>query len=242
MTDMVHAAISPSSGGPGTLDTYSTPTSLPTAHPASRAAASIEPAPIPDGRPGAFRSPTTPHVVKGPHPVHDYSRLSVVHDRFPHPGQYRPDASLAEVASITRYNSPHCPNCRRGPTVVNQLISHPRCRDDGSGNWRGSLSTLGERQASRSSRRGRYGRSIRTRPSTTSRSNTRQSATGPLGSYPDRTHTGKRRRASERRSTSYTINPHSAGRTENAHSWAPVAALGRSCLTPGCSWRGRPLD
>jgi hypothetical protein len=45
----------------------------------------------------------------------------------------------------------------------------------------------------------------------------RQSATGPPGSYPDRTHTGKRRRAYERRSTSYTVNLHSPGRTENAH-------------------------
>ena len=41
----------------------------------------------------------------------------------------------------------------------------------------------------------------------------RQSATGPPGSYPDRTSTGKRRRAYEQRSTTYTINLHSAGRT-----------------------------
>jgi hypothetical protein len=34
----------------------------------------------------------------------------------------------------------------------------------------------------------------------------RQSATGPPGSYPDRTHTGKRRRADDNRSTAYTVN------------------------------------
>ncbi len=45
----------------------------------------------------------------------------------------------------------------------------------------------------------------------------RQSATGPPGSYPDRTHTGRRRRAYERRSTTYMINPRSTGRTEKAH-------------------------
>ncbi len=39
-------------------------TSSPTAHLASRAGASIEPAPIPDGCPGAFRARTTPHFVK----------------------------------------------------------------------------------------------------------------------------------------------------------------------------------
>src|SRR4051794_7637097 len=45
----------------------------------------------------------------------------------------------------------------------------------------------------------------------------RQSATGPPGSYPDRTHTGKRRRADDTRSTTYTVNLLSAGRTERAH-------------------------
>ncbi|MBB5155626.1 transposase [Saccharopolyspora phatthalungensis] len=44
----------------------------------------------------------------------------------------------------------------------------------------------------------------------------RQSATGPPGNYPDRTHTGKRRRADNRTSTTYTVNPLSAGRTKNA--------------------------
>ena len=42
----------------------------------------------------------------------------------------------------------------------------------------------------------------------------RQSATGPPGGYPDRTHTGKRRRADNTRSTTYTVNLLSAGRTE----------------------------
>src|SRR3954447_23045026 len=39
----------------------------------------------------------------------------------------------------------------------------------------------------------------------------RQSATGPPGSYPDRTHTGKRRRADDTRSTTYTVNLLSLG-------------------------------
>src|SRR3954468_22917215 len=39
----------------------------------------------------------------------------------------------------------------------------------------------------------------------------RQSATGPPGGYPDRTHTGKRRRADDTRSTTYTVNLLSLG-------------------------------
>src|SRR3954468_13750065 len=39
----------------------------------------------------------------------------------------------------------------------------------------------------------------------------RQSATGPPGGYPDRTHTGKRRRADDTRSTTYTANLLSLG-------------------------------
>jgi hypothetical protein len=39
----------------------------------------------------------------------------------------------------------------------------------------------------------------------------RQSATGPPGGYPDRTHTGKRRRADDTRSTAYTVNLLSLG-------------------------------
>src|SRR6476619_7470473 len=45
----------------------------------------------------------------------------------------------------------------------------------------------------------------------------RQSATGPPGGYPDRTHTGKRRRADNPRSTICTVNLLSAERTERAH-------------------------
>jgi len=45
----------------------------------------------------------------------------------------------------------------------------------------------------------------------------RQPATGPPGSYPDRTHTGKRRRADNKRSTTYTVNFLSTGRTNNLH-------------------------
>jgi hypothetical protein len=45
----------------------------------------------------------------------------------------------------------------------------------------------------------------------------RQSATGPTDSYPDRTHTGKRRRTDERTSTSYTVNLRPARRTKKAH-------------------------
>jgi hypothetical protein len=45
----------------------------------------------------------------------------------------------------------------------------------------------------------------------------RQSATGPPGGYPDRTHTGKRRRADNTRSTTYTVNLLSAGRTAKPH-------------------------
>lgn len=39
----------------------------------------------------------------------------------------------------------------------------------------------------------------------------------PPGSYPDRPHTGKRRRADNRRSTTYTVNLLSAGRTRSPH-------------------------
>ena len=39
---------------------------------------------------------------------------------------------------------------------------------------------------------------------------------GPPGGYPDRTHTGKRRRADNTRSTTYTVNLLSAGRTGKA--------------------------
>ncbi len=50
----------------------------------------------------------------------------------------------------------------------------------------------------------------------------RQSATGPPDSYPDRTHTGKRRRAYKQRSTTYMVNLHSAGRTNNAQKSSAV--------------------
>src|SRR3954454_18346492 len=53
----------------------------------------------------------------------------------------------------------------------------------------------------------------------------RQSALGPPGSYPDRTSTGKRRRADDNRSTAYTINLLSAGRSTSCLLGA------RECLT-----------
>src|SRR3954462_1058917 len=42
----------------------------------------------------------------------------------------------------------------------------------------------------------------------------RQFATGPPGGYPDRTHTGKRRRADDTRSTTYTVDLLSRGARE----------------------------
>ncbi len=56
----------------------------------------------------------------------------------------------------------------------------------------------------------------------------RHAATGPPGSYPDRTSTGKRRRTDDSRSTTYTINLLSAGRTGKAH-WVARALCGLGC-------------
>jgi hypothetical protein len=56
----------------------------------------------------------------------------------------------------------------------------------------------------------------------------RQSATGPPRGYPDRTHTGKRRRADDTRSTTYTVNLLSLGarkRLNESHRAARVCRL-----------------
>jgi hypothetical protein len=85
-----------------------------------------------------------------------------------------------------------------------------------------------------------------TRPGTTSWAPTgtvsrprRQSATGPPGSYPDWTHTGKRRRARKARSPHHEVTPCSVGRTRDP---GEDLRLGVGWVLVGCQGRSEPTQ